>query len=61
MTKYNLRLQLVIAASMILTRHCLDTYDSLWDIVLSTFPEGHNSSPRKPDLFANTLPNQQVH
>ena len=52
-------LQLVIiAASVILTRQSLP-YDSVWDVVLSNFPEELNS-PKKLDLFSNNLSKQQV-
>ena len=52
-------LQLVIiAASVILTRQSLP-YDSVWDAVLSNFPEELNS-PKKLDLFSNNLSKQQV-
>lgn len=52
-------LQLVIiAASVILTRQSLP-YDSVWDAVLSNFPE-EPDSPKKLDLFAKNLSKQQV-
>eukprot|EP01035_Chromulina_nebulosa_P028281 gene28281-37320_t len=52
-------LQLVIiAASVILTRQSLP-YDSVWDAVLSNFPEELNS-PKKLDLFSNNLSKQQI-
>ena len=49
----------IIAASVILTRQSLPSYDSVWDAVLSNFPEEPNS-PEKLDLFANNLSKQKV-